>query len=313
MQNRSLLTLAGLTLATTLISVPVHAQNVRTVDLANLTQARCAQTCGEWVASLPRFVAEPLPLQLQTGWTLLSTQLTHRMSGSSVPATDQQLTTASIAPAGAPTGREDVFGSVAIPFKKLSALAKAKPTFDAIAEGSALQCGELECKSETTALTNTLAKVKTASIRDKLNAVNFAVNGAIRYTTDSDQYGKQDVWSSPSETLARRKGDCEDYALLKMAALAADGVPLKDMSIVVLYDTKRHFYHAVLSVTVQDRHFILDNRREQVLMDKDLPDYQPLFSISEGRGYLHGSKIKNQALASIKGFDGVAPGEGADL
>ncbi len=46
-----------------------------------------------------------------------------------------------LAPKGGGTQTDDVFGSIAIPFKKLGALKKAAPTFAEIAKGTALKCG----------------------------------------------------------------------------------------------------------------------------------------------------------------------------
>ena len=97
-----------------------------------------------------------------------------------------------------------------------------------------------------------------------------------------------------------------------MAVLEAQGFSLQDMTVVILYDKKRHFYHAVLSVEIQGTHYILDNMRDQVLADNRLPDYQPLFSISNGRGFLHGTRTKGKAMA-MKSFDSIAPGEGGEL
>ncbi len=207
---------------------------------------------------------------------------------------------------------DDVFGSVAIPFKKLGALKKAAPTFSEIADGSALRCGGQNCLDVKAMVQKTAAGSGMSSIRDKINLVNRDINRRIKYAKDIDVHGTLDRWASPSQTLKLGVGDCEDFALLKMAVLQSQGVPLTDMTVVILYDTKRHFYHAVLAVEVQGRHYILDNMREQVLTDAQLPDYMPLFSISNGRGFLHGTKTKGKALA-MKSFDGIAPGEGGEL
>lgn len=206
----------------------------------------------------------------------------------------------------------DVFGSVAIPFKKLGALKKAAPTFREIAQGTAVRCGGKDCFDVNGMLQRTAVGGSMSSVRDKLNFVNHAVNHRITYRKDIDNHGRLDHWSSPSETLASGFGDCEDYALLKMAMLEAQGVALQDMTVVILYDKKRHFYHAVLSVEVQGTHYILDNMRDQVLADSRLPDYQPLFSISNGRGFIHGTRTKGKAMA-MTSFDSIAPGEGGEL
>lgn len=203
----------------------------------------------------------------------------------------------------------DVFNSVAIPFRKLGALKKAAETFHEIKSGSALECRSAHCRAFAKV---SLIKSDTGSIRAKLDSVNAEINNRIRYRRDIDTHGRMDQWSSPSQTLARGTGDCEDYALLKMAVLAARGIPLDDMTVVILFDTKRKFYHAVLSVEVNGNHYILDNMRNQVLADSQLPNYQPLFSISNGRGFLHGTKTKGKALA-MTSLDNVAPGEGGAL
>jgi predicted transglutaminase-like cysteine proteinase len=214
--------------------------------------------------------------------------------------------------AGSSATTDDVFNSIAIPFKKLGALKKAAPTFAEIAKGTALRCGGGDCLSPEAILQRTSAGGGMSSTRDKLNLVNHLVNTRITYRKDIDSHGRLDQWSPPSETLKSGFGDCEDYALLKMAVLESQGFSLKDMTVVILYDKKRHFYHAVLSVEVQGTHYILDNMRDQVLADSRLPDYQPLFSISNGRGFLHGTRTKGKAIA-MKSFDSIAPGEGGEL
>ena len=232
--------------------------------------------------------------------------------------TDKDLSTGAVAstaksgPASRPGIQSDVFGSVAIPFKKLGALKKAAPTFAEISKGTALRCGGKDCFDSNAIVQRTAAGGGMSSVRDKLNFVNHEVNRRIKYRKDIDSHGRLDQWSSPSQTLASGFGDCEDYALLKMAVLEAQGFALQDMTVVILYDKKRHFYHAILSVEVQGTHYILDNMRDQVLADSRLPDYQPLFSISNGRGFLHGTRTKGKAMA-MKSFDSIAPGEGGEL
>lgn len=217
-----------------------------------------------------------------------------------------------LAPKGGGTQTDDVFGSIAIPFKKLGALKKAAPTFAEIAKGTALKCGGVNCFDTDAVVQRTAVGGSMSSVRDKLNLVNHEINRRIKYRKDVDSHGRLDQWSSPSQTLASGYGDCEDYALLKMAVLEAQGISLQDMTLVILYDKKRHFYHAVLSVEIQGTHYILDNMRDQVLADSRLPDYQPLFSISNGRGFLHGTRTKGKAMA-MKSFDSIAPGEGGEL
>ncbi|MBB3539877.1 MULTISPECIES: transglutaminase-like cysteine peptidase [unclassified Rhizobium] len=221
-------------------------------------------------------------------------------------APEQPVARATIA---APTGTA-AFGTVAIPFKRLAALKKFAPSLSEMTDGTAIDCNAAQCSETTTAIKVAFAKTSQSSIRDKLNAVNVTINHTIRYSRDIDTYKVADYWATPAETLSRQQGDCEDFAILKMAALHAEGVDLKDMSVVVLFDQRRHFYHAVLSVAVNDNRFILDNMRDEVLPDTKLPDYVPLYSIADGKGYLHGTRTGAKQVASAMPLEKIAPGEG---
>jgi predicted transglutaminase-like cysteine proteinase len=211
----------------------------------------------------------------------------------------------------APNGA--VFDTVAIPFKRLAALKKLAPALEEMDSGTAVKCNGKGCSPAFAAIQLVGLNTSQSSIRDKLNAVNAAVNQSIRYRTDQDAYKVTDRWSTPRETLSLQQGDCEDFAILKMAALRAEGVDPDQMSIVVLFDQKRHFYHAVLSVEAGGKFFILDNMRNQVLLDTQLPDYMPLYSIKGGKGFLHGSRRKDQNVAMATPLEKIAPGEGVNF
>jgi predicted transglutaminase-like cysteine proteinase len=202
------------------------------------------------------------------------------------------------------------FDTVAIPFKRLAALKRLAPALEEMQNGTAIACKGKACNAAFAAIQPIAISSTQGSLRDKLNTVNAVVNGAIRYRTDQETYKVADYWATPSETLAMQQGDCEDFAILKMAALRAEGIDPSKMSIVVLFDQKRRFYHAVLSVEVGGRYFILDNMRNQVLEDTQLPDYQPLYSIRDGKGFLHGSRRKDQNVALATSLEKIAPGEG---
>lgn len=231
------------------------------------------------------------------------------------PAGWTRETTASVTPAvrpsvAAPPTDSAVFGSVAIPFKRLAALKRLAPSLSEMNDGTAIVCGAGKCSNATVAIKAAFTKTSQGSIRDKMNAVNTTINHTIRYRRDIDTYKVADYWATPAETLARQQGDCEDFAILKMAALHAEGIDLKDMAVVVLFDQKRHFYHAILSVSVNGNRFILDNMRDEVLPDTRLPDYMPLYSIAGGKGYIHGSRVGGSQMASALPIEKVAPGEG---
>src|SRR5688572_15398105 len=80
------------------------------------------------------------------------------------------------------------------------------------------------------------ASLRNDGIVAKLEAVNSYVNARVRFVDDRVQYGIADRWQAASDTLARARGDCEDFALAKRAMLRAAGVPEKDLYLVVLKD-----------------------------------------------------------------------------
>lgn len=121
-----------------------------------------------------------------------------------------------------------------------------------------------------------LAIVDQARSRDgraRLGETNRAVNLAIRATDD----GADDVWSSPLATFASGAGDCEDYAIAKLAALRLAGLAAEDLRIVVVRDTRAGEAHAVAAAKLDGHWLMLDNRRMAMVEDDNARTYQPLF------------------------------------
>lgn len=200
-----------------------------------------------------------------------------------------------------------VFGSVALSMRNFPASARWAPVYQAIVDCSAGSA----CERKSAAFAAIIDVVRDKAFSDKLSFVNSSINRMIAYKKDSAVYGKFDYWAKPSEILERRAGDCEDFAILKMTALLRAGIPAQSMSLVVLQDRRRNFFHAVLSVSTGSGTFILDNLSNLILLDSDLPDYQPLYSVSTDRAWIHGAKSGAAQVAEIKGgFASVAPGEG---
>ena len=68
-------------------------------------------------------------------------------------------------------------------------------------------------------------------VEEKLAAVNHFFN-EVEYVSDLAHWGRSDYWQTPLETLIEFKGDCEDIAIAKYAALSAMGVPEEKLAIV---------------------------------------------------------------------------------
>lgn len=109
--------------------------------------------------------------------------------------------------------------------------------------------------------------------RALLGETNRAINLAIRAEND----GAEDIWNSPLETFQRGAGDCEDYAIAKLAALRLAGVAAEDLRLVVVRDTRNGEGHAVASAKLDGHWLMLDNRRMAMVDDDDARNYQPLY------------------------------------
>jgi predicted transglutaminase-like cysteine proteinase len=92
----------------------------------------------------------------------------------------------------------------------------------------------------------------------ELDRVNRQVNAEIEPATDLEIYGVTEHWTIPT-----RRGDCEDYALLKRKRLMAIGWPANALLMTVVRDEKNEG-HAVLTARTSQGDFILDNKIESV-------------------------------------------------
>lgn len=203
---------------------------------------------------------------------------------------------------------EGLFGSVALSFRKLPAAARMRALEAELNDPFA--CAGERCLARAGLVADFVGKPRDP--RELIERVNRAVNGLVSYRSDRDGYGTVDHWAGPRETLARGYGDCEDFAMLKMAVLASRGIDPRDMSLVVLRDRSRQVYHAVLAVRIDGKNLVLDNLDRAVRRDTELAHYQPLFSVSAGKGSIHGWRTGRApvAMASLRTLGAIAPGEG---
>jgi predicted transglutaminase-like cysteine proteinase len=101
---------------------------------------------------------------------------------------------------------------------------------------------------------------------DRWNAlykINTFVNGKIKPVSDQQLYGVAERWVIPTS-----EGDCEDYVLLKKRMLEKAGISPHTLKITVVLD-ERNDGHAVLTVSTNEGDFILDNRRNGILLWND--------------------------------------------
>lgn len=118
--------------------------------------------------------------------------------------------------------------------------------------------------------------------------VNAWVNSHVAYVSDQALYGKADYWAPAKTTLSIRRGDCEDFAILKMQMLRALGFDGQDMYLTIARDLARQEDHAVLIVRVGDQKLVLDNATSQIIDATQTNDYRPVLSFTSKHKWLHG-------------------------
>ena len=120
-----------------------------------------------------------------------------------------------------------------------------------------------------------------------LARVNQWVNREIAYVGDDRNYRQRDFWATAEQTIARGKGDCEDFAILKMQMLRAAGVDAERMKLVLLRDLAANADHAFLLVQTDAGKVVLDNVTDR-LYDGSLANaVRPVLSFSGNRRWVH--------------------------
>jgi predicted transglutaminase-like cysteine proteinase len=122
----------------------------------------------------------------------------------------------------------------------------------------------------------------------RLLRVNDFINGNIVFEDDIGIWGQSDYWATPLETLAMRRGDCEDFAIIKYVSLRLAGVPGGKLRLV--YAKARlnelagpvwiaHMVLAYYSAPSAEP-LVLDNLDTRILPASQRPDLRPVFSFN---------------------------------
>jgi predicted transglutaminase-like cysteine proteinase len=134
--------------------------------------------------------------------------------------------------------------------------------------------------------------------RARVGLINRAADLAISPTSDEMQWGVADHWSDPFETLLSRRGDCEDYAILKYAALLEAGISRDDVRIVILKNFFPNEDHAAVATRVDGRWLILDNRSLTLVRDRDVTRAIPEFMLDHNGVKRFNWKSQNRRVGS---------------
>jgi predicted transglutaminase-like cysteine proteinase len=167
----------------------------------------------------------------------------------------------------------------------------ASAAWDAARMAQAAQSLGPEGVQAAQALQPLLQKAAALDDAHRLEPVNDFFNRRVRFTSDLDHLGVADDWSSPLQTLARGRGDCEDYAIGKYFSLLAAGTPQSRLRLVyVRAQTAQGVQaHMVLAwyATPQSDPLILDNLVPDLRPASARSDLVPVFSFN-GQGLWQG-------------------------
>ncbi|WP_369525136.1 transglutaminase-like cysteine peptidase [Bradyrhizobium diazoefficiens] len=168
------------------------------------------------------------------------------------------------------------------------------------------------CPSNAAQFLRLIGAAKAKSGRARLDEVNRAVNMVVRYVSDYAQHGEADRWSSPLETFATAKGDCEDYAIAKYVALHEAGFPREDLRLVLVRDRAVRQDHAVLAARLEGQWLVLDNRRSELIEDSGATNLAPLFAIDHAGVHLFAAPYAQRRFAAPTEAAPAANNEGAE-
>ncbi|MCB9982787.1 MAG: transglutaminase-like cysteine peptidase [Rhodospirillales bacterium] len=135
-----------------------------------------------------------------------------------------------------------------------------------------------------------LRGIEGQSLKAMAERVNDLVNEK-RYINDSKNWGQSDYWATPVEFL-QRGGDCEDFAIMKYAALRSLGVPEERLRVAIVQDTQKNIPHAVLVVYTENGAYLLDNQIKSLISAEQGSRYRPIYSINRQAWWLHSAPSK---------------------
>lgn len=120
-----------------------------------------------------------------------------------------------------------------------------------------------------------------------LSAINIWVNRSVAYKTDNALYNQRDYWATATETLDKRAGDCEDYAILKLQLLHAAGIDKDMMRLVLSRDLAGNRDHAFLVVATPNGDVVLDNTTDRIYPANQAHSIRPILTFKGDQRWTH--------------------------
>lgn len=105
----------------------------------------------------------------------------------------------------------------------------------------------------------------------------------VPYISDLKNWGIDDYWATPLETLGSFGADCEDYSIAKFLSLKEMGIPVGRLRITYVRALNIGESHMVLAYypTPDADPLILDNLVKEVKPASQRPDLEPVYSFND--------------------------------
>jgi len=125
--------------------------------------------------------------------------------------------------------------------------------------------------------------------QEQARRVNDFINQRIAFDDDYSLWGQTDYWATTLETMAQRRGDCEDFSIIKYFSLLELGVPVNKLRLVYVRATQAvpgggSIQQAHMVVAYYPRPnaepLVLDNLNKQILPASQRRDLSPVFSFN---------------------------------
>lgn len=124
--------------------------------------------------------------------------------------------------------------------------------------------------------------------KDKLRRINEFFNRKIQSADDLQVWGQTDYWATPLETLAKARGDCEDFSIAKYFTLIESGMPNEQLRLIYVKAriggpasniSQAHMVLAYYAAPDAEP-LILDNLITDIRPASRRPDLLPVFSFN---------------------------------
>lgn len=149
-----------------------------------------------------------------------------------------------------------------------------------------------------------LKNAQNLSIPEKIKKVNEFFNRRIHFDADQTIWAKSDYWATPLETLAKGKGDCEDFTIAKYFTLLSLNIPNEQLRLIYVKariggpSSAIEQAHMVLAYypAPDAEPLVLDNLITEVRPASRRPDLTPVFSFNR-QGIYSGAAIQASAAS----------------